>query len=149
MRISRNFALCFVCFVLGAGAALGYIYFSPDGAGYKLSALESKYTRDSAEFTKRLNDVAATARSAEAASAESSRLLAEYRLSVEKRERERQTTIDRIIGEAVQGGSGATEIANGLDGDIEIARRIENSLGRLVSGLRILQSGSYEGTTIP
>jgi len=66
--------------------------------------------------------------SAQDSSRKASELLEEYYRIVDERERARQKEFDRILGLAGEGGSGAKEIASGLDGDIDIARIIAGRL---------------------
>jgi len=146
MNAPRRVVLCALALLLAAGLGAGGVYLA--GSFYfsrKLDAAAQQYAVDSAILERRLDDAQAKARDAEDASASASRELAEYRSATEKRERERQETIGRIIGEASQGESGAEEITSGLGGDIEIAGRLETRYSQLVDGLRELQTSSRGG----
>lgn len=115
---------------LGAGLVLGL------AVGAVVLAVTHKQTSerfaaDWLALSTRLSDAHSAARRAEESSGRASRELAEYRGLIEARDRARQARIEGIIGQASQGGSGASAIASGLEGDIALARSIADRVGKL------------------
>ena len=115
---------------LGAGLVLGL------AVGAVVLAVTHKQTSerfasDWLALSSRLSDANSAARRAEESSGRASRELEEYRSLVAAGARERKNAIERIIGQASQGGSGASAIASGLEGDIALARSIADRVGKL------------------
>ena len=85
------------------------------------------------------NELRAQVARAQEASSNANTELAEYRRSVEERERNRQAEIERIINETVSIGIGANKIAEGIDGDIELVRQIRDISEGLIESIRDIQ----------
>jgi hypothetical protein len=129
-----------ICLILGAGIGIGTIYKSINGnADARIESAKADFARDSATLKGRLDDAIGQAKIAQDASTSASRALADYRASVEARDSAREKRINGLIGQASGGGSGAVEISDGLDGDIELIGRIEGRFDQLIEGLQQLQ----------
>jgi hypothetical protein len=129
-----------ICFILGSGVSIWAVYSAIDGhADSRIKTAESKFNTDRDTLQKRLDDASIKVADATSTSETASRELAEYRKLIDQRERDRAKRIAGIIGQASQSGSEAKEISDGLTGDIELARRIEDRCSQLIEGLRRLQ----------
>lgn len=123
--------------LLGAimgGGAVAYVF------ARNADEAAAKFSRDWLSLSTRLSDANSATRRAQEANQRASSELASYRRSVEERDRAREARLRDIIGQASQGGNGASEIASGLDGDIALARSIADRLSILTEGLRRLQA---------
>ena len=118
-----------------------FIIFSVGAESERRGELVGKYRADSEELDRVSNELAGAVGVAKDSGRSASDLLAEYRRGVAAREAERQARIEGLIGQAGQGGIGAIEIASGIDGDIALARRVEEYSGRVENWIRELQEG--------
>lgn len=121
----RKYALILaVGLVLGIGAACLVLVPRERSAVNRADRLESIEH----DYNRVVESLGIQVGSAQDSSRKASELLEEYYRIVDERERARQKEFDRILGLAGEGGSGAKEIASGLDGDIDIARIIAGRL---------------------
>lgn len=126
-----------------------FIIFRGSAESERLGGLVGKYRADSDELARIGDELAGAVGVAQGSGRSASDLLAEYRRGIEDRERERRESLERIIGQASAGGIGAFEIADGIDGDIKIARRVEKYAKRVEAWIRELQDGIRKENSAP